>query len=105
MNNAGEKMGDYIVEKLLNYGSGNTQNIELKVITTDYNKVNMVNNALQNIRGVNSARVNSYNEGTATIDIKYSGTPQNIYNQLIQNVNCNLKLQQITYNTLTIVVY
>lgn len=105
LNNAGEKMGDYIVDKLLNYGSGNRQNIELKVITTDYNKVNMINNALQNIRGVNSARVNSYNEGKATIDIKYSGTPQNIYNQLIQNVNCNLKLQQITYNTLTIVVY
>lgn len=105
LNNAGEKMGDYIVEKLLNYGSGNMQNIEVKVIATNYNKVDMINRALQNIHGVNSSVINSYNSGTAVINLKYSGTPQSIYNQLSQNVNCNLKLQQITYNTLTVTVY
>lgn len=105
LNAAGEKMGDYIVEKLLNYGSTNTQNLEVKVITTDFNKVNMINKALQNIHGVSSAMVNSYNAGTAVINLKYSGTPQSIYNQLSQNVNCSLKLQQITYNTLTVTAY
>ena len=105
LNAAGEKMGDYIVEKLLDYGSGNMQNLEMRIITTDFSKVNMIYRALQNMRGVNSAVINGYNAGEAVINLKYPGTPQSIYNQLNQNVNCNANLQQITYNTLTITVY
>ena len=40
-------MGDYIVEKLLNYGSSTNQNLEMIVSTVDFNKINAINSAVQ----------------------------------------------------------
>lgn len=105
LNNAGEKMGDYIVEKLLNYGSSTNQNLEMIVSTVDFNKINAINSAVQTIRGVESSMVTDYNNGKATISVKYSGTPQTLFNQLNQAVNFNINLQSFTYNTLNIAAY
>ena len=77
-------MGDYIVEKLLNYGSSTNQNLEMIVSTVDFNKINAINSAVQTIRGVESSMVTDYNNGKATISVKYSGTPQTLFNQLNQ---------------------
>lgn len=98
-------MGDYIVEKLLNYGSSTNQNLEMIVSTVDFNKINAINSAVQTIRGVESSMVTDYNNGKATISVKYSGTPQTLFNQLNQAVNFNINLQSFTYNTLNIAAY
>lgn len=105
LNDAGEKMGDYIVEKLLNYGSSVCQNLEVIVSASDFNKINAINNAIQKIRGVESSMVTDYNNGKATISVKCSGTPQLLFNQLNQAVNFNINLQSFTYNTLNITAY
>lgn len=105
LNDAGEKMGDYIVEKLLNYGSSTRQNLEVIVAVTDFNKVNAINSAIQKIRGVESSMVTDYNNGKATLAVKYSGNPQTLFNQLNQAVNFNINLQSLSYNTLNISAY
>lgn len=105
LNDAGEKMGDYIVEKLLNYGSSTRQNLEVVVAATDFNKINAINSAVQKIRGVESSMVTDYNNGKATLSVKFSGTPQTLFNQLNQAVNFNINLQSFTYNTLNIAAY
>lgn len=105
LNEAGEKMGDYIVEKLLNYGSSARQNLEVIVAASDFNKVNAINSAMQKIRGVESSMVTDYVGGKATLSVKYSGTPQTLFNQLNQAVNFNINLQSLSYNTLNITAY
>ena len=105
LENAGEQMGDYIVEKLLNYGSSTRQNLEVVVAASDFNKINVINSAMQKIRGVESSMVTDYNNGKATLSVKYSGTPQSLFNQLNQAVNFNINLQSLSYNTLNITAY
>lgn len=105
LNDAGEKMGDYIVEKLLNYGSSTRQNLEVVVAATDFNKINAINSAIQKIRGVESSMVTDYNNGKATLSVKFSGTPQTLFNQLNQAVNFNISMQSLSYNTLSISAY
>ena len=75
------------------------------VSTVDFNKINAINSAVQTIRGVESSMVTDYNNGKATISVKYSGTPQTLFNQLNQAVNFNINLQSFTYNTLNIAAY
>lgn len=98
-------MGDYIVEKLLNYGSSTRQNLEVVVTATDFNKINAINSAIQKIRGVESSMVTDYNNGKATLSVKFSGTPQTLFNQLNQAVNFNINMQSLSYNTLSISAY
>lgn len=105
LENAGEQMGDYIVEKLLNYGSSTRQNLEVVIAASDFNKINAINSAMQKIRGVESSMVTDYNNGKATLSVKYSGTPQTLFNQLNQAVNFNINLQSLSYNTLNITAY
>ena len=105
LNDAGEKMGDYIVEQLMGYGSSNNQNFDVIVIASDINKITRICKELQNIRGVNSANITNYSNGRANITVKYSGTPQNLFNQLSQAVDFNLALREITYNTISVGAY
>ncbi len=105
LNDAGEKMGDYIVEKLIDYGSGSKQNLEVTVIASDINKITKICNIIKNISGVNSANITNYSNGRANITVKYSGTPQNLYNQLNKTVDFNVVLKGISYNTLSIGAY
>lgn len=105
LNEAGEKMGDYIIDKLIGYGSTNNQNVEVTVIASDINKITKICNALKNISGVKSAVISNYSNGRANISVKYSGTPQNLYNQLSKIVDFNIILKEITYNTLSVGVY
>lgn len=105
LNNAGEKMGDYIIEKLMAYGGSNNQNLQINVLSVDFNKVSAINRALKDVRGVGSSSVTNYADGLATITVKYSGTPQLLYSNLSGLVDFNLNLRETTYNTLTISLY
>ena len=94
-----------IVEKLIDYGSGSNQNLEVTVIASDINKITKICNIIKNISGVNSANITNYSNGRANITVKYSGTPQNLYNQLNKTVDFNVVLKGISYNTLSIGAY
>ena len=105
LNDAGEKMGDYIVSQLIGYGSSSNQSLEVTVVSSDINKINKVTKCLQSINGVNSAVMTNYASGRGSLAVKYAGSPKNLYDQLSKLVEFNLLLKEITYNTLTIGAY
>lgn len=105
LNDAGEKMGDYIVSQIIGYGSSSNQSLEVTVVSSDINKINKITKYLQSINGVNSAVMTSYASGRGSLAVKYSGSPKNLYDQLSKLVDFNLLLKEITYNTLTIGAY
>lgn len=105
LNDAGEKMGDYIIDKLIGFGSSNNQSIEVFVQSSDFNKINKINSLIKNIQGVKSSLITDYVSGKATINVKYSGTPQVLFNKLSDIVDFNISMKSISYNTLSINAY
>lgn len=105
LNDAGEKMGDYIIDKLIGFGSSNNQSIEVSVQSSDFNKINKINSLIKNIQGVKSSLITDYANGKATINVKYSGTPQALFNKLSDIVDFNISIRSISYNTLSINAY
>lgn len=105
LNDAGEKMGDYIVEKLMAMGSSNNQNLEVLVASSDFNKISKINNLLKNVQGVNSSSITDYVNGRATINVKYSGTPQTLFNKISEMADFTVAIKSISYNTLSINAY
>lgn len=105
LNDAGEKMGDYIIDKLIGFGSSNNQSIEVSVQSSDFNKINKINSLIKNIQGVKSSLITDYVSGKATINVKYSGTPQVLFNKLSDVVDFNISIKSISYNTLSINAY
>jgi len=73
LNNAGEMMGDYMVKQLLSAGGSTASGVKLTVTgVQSFAKVNELQKALSGIKGVDSVRVNEYNNRVATVDISTS---------------------------------
>ncbi len=102
LRNAGEKIGEYLVEKLLCFAAGNRKQLEVVVLASDFNKMNEVKSALISVYGVKDAQITSYSNGKAIIRVQYSGAPQTLYNLLQESGECNVELRSATYNTLTV---
>lgn len=101
---AGAKMGDYLVEQVLNTYSGNRQQVEMTVIANGINDINAVKLALNGVPGVKNVTFNNYSNGHGVLVIQYSGAPQTLFAHLQNNVDLNLELQESTFNTLTVMV-
>lgn len=103
--NAGKAMGEYLSGKLLELGSANRQKLELVVISTGYDKLNVVQAALQGVKGVKNANLSNYADGKGTFVLQYGGAPQTLFAQLQQSIDCNIELRSSAYNMLTIAVW
>lgn len=99
---AGNSMGEYLIDQLLKLGSGNRQSVELIVRAASFDKVNLIQSAL-NEAGINF-NLSSYETGIATFDVRYGGTPQALFNDISPHINADLTLQSVSYNQLTIQV-
>ena len=104
LSSAGQQMGEYFVEQLLNLGSGNRQGLQVVVIGSDFSKVNMVQSALGKVRNIGNVQLSSYEGGQAVFNVNYSGSPQTLFKEIQAATDADLTLQSITYNTLTIYV-
>ena len=101
---AGEKMGDYLVEQVLNMYSGNRQQMEMTVIANGISDINTVKLGLNGIPGVKNVAFNNYSNGRGVLSIQYSGSPQTLFKHLQENVELNLELTESTFNTITVKV-
>ncbi|MBR3622482.1 MAG: hypothetical protein IKN43_03930, partial [Selenomonadaceae bacterium] len=99
---AGEEIGNYFVDEILKYVSSNRQNTELIVISSDFSKINKVQSALRNIRGVKNVQMKNYASGKGVFVIQYSGAPQTLYRDLASSVDAAVNLISTSYNTLTV---
>lgn len=101
---AGEKMGDYLVEQVLNMYSGNRQQMEMTVIANGISDINTVKLGLNGVPGVKNVAFNNYSNGRGMLSIQYSGSPQTLFKHLQENVELNLELTESTFNTITVKV-
>ena len=101
---AGQQIGEYFIEQLMNLGSGNRQGMQVVVMGSDFSKINKVQTALAQIRNVSNVNLASYEGGKATFNINYGGSPQTLFNELDSIVDVDLTLQSISYNVLNIIV-
>ena len=70
LNNAGELMGDYMVEQLFKQGGTVDQGVRLTVTgIAGYSRLTELERALRGLRGVKTVRINEYAGGAATIDL------------------------------------
>lgn len=101
---AGNTMGEYMVQQLLERYSCNRQQLELTVLANSLQEINAVKQALTSLQGVKNVTFNNYNNGRGVISLQYSGAPQTLFARLQQNMNYDLQLEESTFNTLTIAV-
>ena len=101
---AGQQMGEYFIEQLMNLGSGNRQSLQVLVSASDFSKINKIQSALGQVQGVNSVHLSSYEAGKANFSLNYGGSPQTLFNQLNSIVDFDIILKSISYNVLNIIV-
>ena len=100
---AGKLMGEYLVEEILKLVDGR-QSLEVVVIGSDFSKINIIQSALGQVRGVSNINLSSYSTGKGVFSINYSGSPQTLFNELQRIVDVDLILQSISYNVINISV-
>ena len=100
---AGQQMGEYLVGQITGLYTSQ-QNVEVVVYGAAFQKINQVQTAIGNVRGVKSCNLSSYEGGKAIFVVQYSGSPQNLFREIQANTDADLNLQSIHYNTLTIQV-
>lgn len=105
LENAGAAMGEYLSGKLLEMAAGIKQKMELIVIPTSYDKLVIIQNGLQAIRGVKNVNLVNYANGRGTFTMQFGGAPQVLFAQLQENVDCNIRLDSSAYNVLTIAAW
>lgn len=101
---AGKLLGEYFVEKLMESGSGNRQGFELIVKGSDFSKVNQVQIALGRVNGIKNVNLSSYDNGTATFSMMYSGAPTTLFKEIQAATDANLNLVSSAYNSMVISV-
>ena len=100
---AGKQMGEYFVQQITGMYTSR-QSIEVVVYGSAFQQINQVQNAIGSVRGVKSCNLSNYEGGRAVFTVMYSGSPQNLFNEIQRLTDADLNLQSITYNTLTLQV-
>lgn len=100
---AGKEMGEYLVQQITGMYTSR-QSIEVVVYGAAFQKINQVQNAIGNVRGVKSCNLSSYEGGRAVFTVMYSGSPQTLFNEIQKATDADLILQSLNYSTLTIQV-
>ncbi|SMD05444.1 hypothetical protein [Sporomusa malonica] len=83
LNNAGNLMGNYMVQQLLNFASNPEKGVQLIIAGfTNYSQVNTLEKQLRQITGIKNVYIRNYSNGTATIDINYTGATKTLATEL-----------------------
>lgn len=97
LNEAGEKMGDYMVQQLMAFASNPEKGVQLIVKgITSYNKISILESELKQLRGVKNVYVRGYNGGIVTIDINYTYAPKTLASELEKLSGINLSITDIS---------
>lgn len=103
--NAAAKMGQYLVEQILNYASGVHQQVELVVRVSDFDKLNRVKHTLVNMPSAKDVILAEYANSTGKFRLTFGGSPQAIYQAMQDSEDYKVKLSSMDYNVLVVDVY
>ena len=102
---AGEQLGEYFLDKLMETGSGNRQGIEVVVLGASASKVSLVQSAMNRVSKIKNVQMSSYSKGKGVFSVQYSGAPQTLFKEIQAATDADLEMKAASYNTLTIVVH
>ena len=101
---AGQRLGEYFLEKMMNVGAGNRQAFELVVKGSDFSQVGLIQRALGNVPGVKSVNLSRYEGGEGTFTLHYSGALETLFSALQAATDADLTLLSSNYNVMAISV-
>ena len=103
LNNAGKAAGKYFAEKLLAYAANPEKGMQIKVIgVNDYSMVNLLNRSIKQQTGISNVFLRDFQQGTALLDINYTGSPSVLAEQLEAMPQLPVKVIEISNNCITI---
>jgi len=104
LNNAGELMGDYMIEKLMAFASNPNKGLQLVVRVTSYSKVGVLEEQLKKVKGVSAVYLRDYSGNKAVFDLNYTGTPQTLANAMANFYNISVRVEEMGNNIVTAVI-
>lgn len=103
---AGEELGRYLSEQLINDGAGQRQTVEIVVKAPDFYKLNLIKDALNAVDGVKNVILSNYeddrNEVTGVFNVGYAGSTEVLFTELSRRPGCQIELISSEYNSLKI---
>lgn len=98
---AGEKAGNDIANKLVNYAATTLKNYTIYIHNVkDQESLSLIKDYLNHIDGVQDNYIRSYAENTAIIDITFNGDNQSLASYLTEDLTCPAKIMKITNSTI-----
>ncbi len=105
LNNAGELMGKFLVDKLMAYAGNPEKTLQLIIKgIPSYNKLSIIDSGLRRTNGVKNVFVRSYTSGTAVIDLNFTGNPRSLAATLEKLDGVNLAVVDVSNSVLQLVV-
>ena len=101
---AGQQLGEYFLEKIMDKGAGNRQSFELVVKGSDFTQIGIVQSALERVNGVKNINLSRYEDGEGRFNFNYSGSPQTLFKALQSSTDADLTLLNSNYNVMVISV-
>lgn len=99
---AGSEMGDYLSNHMMEYFSGNRQQMRVTVVADSMAQIQEIQQALSRVPGVQSVNCNEYSQGQGVISLIYDDSLSNLWKQLQGEIHLRLQLIENTLNTMTV---
>lgn len=99
---AGSEMGDYLSNHMMEYFSGNRQQMRVTVVADNMAQIQEIQQALSRVPGVQSVNCNEYSQGQGVISLIYDDSLSNLWKQLQGETRLSLQVVENTLNTMTI---
>lgn len=99
---AGSEMGDYLSNHMMEYFSGNRQQMRVTVVADSMAQIQEIQQALSRVPGVQSVNCNEYSQGQGVISLIYDDSLSNLWKQLQGETRLSLQLVENALNTMTI---
>lgn len=99
---AGSEMGDYLNNHMMEYFSGNRQQMRVTVVADSMAQIQEIQQALSRVPGVQSVNCNEYSQGQGVISLIYDDSLSNLWKQLQGETRLSLQVVENTLNTMTI---
>lgn len=99
---AGSEMGDYLSNHMMEYFSGNRQQMRVTVVADSMAQIQEIQQALSRVPGVQSVNCNEYSQGQGVISLIYDDSLSNLWKQLQGETRLSLQVVENTLNTMTI---
>lgn len=101
---AGEKLGRYMVEQVLNLFSGTKQGLELTVIAESLDGISRLKKTLAMTPGVKNVSFNNYSDGRGMLSVEYTGAPQELFRYLKDNFEQELELESASFSGMVLII-